>query len=177
MKILSWGVVIVLGLFVLWSCGRGEDPNLIRMFALTEKGTGQSVGTVRVEDTPHGLLITPALTNLPPGVRGFHVHEEGSCAPLEEDGRMVPGLAAGGHYDPAGTNTHRGPYGDGHLGDLPALYVDQDGRAALPVLAPRLKLADIKGRAMIIHAGGDNYTDTPEMGGGGERIACGIVPK
>jgi Cu-Zn family superoxide dismutase len=28
----------------------------------------------------------------------------------------------------------------------------------------------------MIHAGGDNYSDTPKpLGGGGERIACGVV--
>jgi superoxide dismutase, Cu-Zn family len=167
------GVVLV----VFGSCGRRPDPNLVRMSALTEKGIGAAIGTVRVEDSPHGLLITPALHSLPPGIRGFHVHEEGSCAAREKDGRMVPGLAAGGHYDPAGTKTHAGPYGEGHLGDLPALCVDQDGRAALPLLAPRLKLSDVKGRALVIHAGGDNYSDNPEMGGGGERIACGVMPE
>ena len=33
------------------------------------------------------------------------------------------------------------------------------------------------GRALMIHAGGDNYTDNPENGGGTGRIACGVVPK
>jgi Cu-Zn family superoxide dismutase len=28
----------------------------------------------------------------------------------------------------------------------------------------------------MIHAGGDNYSDEPEpLGGGGARIACGVV--
>ncbi|MFN3919079.1 MAG: superoxide dismutase family protein, partial [Methylohalobius sp.] len=75
------------------------------------------------------------------------------------------------------TNRHGTPWGDGHLGDLPPLYVDADGQAQLPVLAPRLKLADLKGRALIVHAGGDNYSDHPEpLGGGGARIACGTTP-
>jgi len=44
-------------------------------------------------------------------------------------------------------------------------------------LAPRLKLDDIHGRAIMIHAGGDNYSDIPlPSGGGGTRIACGIIP-
>ncbi len=29
----------------------------------------------------------------------------------------------------------------------------------------------------MIHAGGDNYSDTPEkLGGGGARVACGVIP-
>jgi Cu-Zn family superoxide dismutase len=45
------------------------------------------------------------------------------------------------------------------------------------VPAPRLKLSDIQGRALVIHEGGDNYSDTPENGGGKGRIACGVIPK
>jgi Cu-Zn family superoxide dismutase len=88
----------------------------------------------------------------------------------------VPGLAAGGHYDPAGAGRHAGPYENGHLGDLPALYVDANGKANNPVLAPRLKLSDLKGRSLMIHAGGDNYSDNPKkLGGGGARMACGVL--
>jgi Cu-Zn family superoxide dismutase len=97
--------------------------------------------------------------------------------PAEKDGKMVPGLAAGGHYDPAETGMHDTPFGKGHLGDLPALYVDENGMATSPVLAPRLKkLEDVKGRSLMIHAGGDNYSDMPaKLGGGGARMACGVI--
>jgi superoxide dismutase, Cu-Zn family len=118
------------------------------------------------------------LKGLPPGLRGFHLHENPDCGPKEEDGRMVPGKAAGGHYDPQGTDSHEGPFGEGHLGDLPVLYVDADGRATLPVLAPRLELSDLQGLSLMVHAGGDNYADDPKPDGGGEkRIACGVVPE
>lgn len=168
-------VILALGAGLLWACSQRVDPNLIQMNALTEQGPGPAIGTIRVAETPHGVLFTPDLRNLTPGVHGFHLHAEGDCGPLEQDGRMVPGLAAGGHYDPEGTGTHQGPYGDGHLGDLPALTAAADGTVTLPVLAPRLKLSDLKGRALVIHAGGDTYSDHPPMGGGGERIACGVV--
>jgi Cu-Zn family superoxide dismutase len=70
------------------------------------------------------------------------------------------------------------PWDDGgHLGNLPALVVDNDGNATMPVLAPRLKLADLQGRSLMIHAGGDNHADHPApLGGGGPRTACGVVP-
>ncbi len=66
----------------------------------------------------------------------------------------MPGLAAGGHFDSAQTGRHGEPWGDGNLGDLPALVVASDGSATMPVLAPRLKLADVRGRALMVHAGG-----------------------
>jgi Cu-Zn family superoxide dismutase len=56
--------------------------------------------------------------------------------------------------------------------------VRADGKADYAVLAPRLKMEDIQSRAIIIHAGGDNYSDQPAaLGGGGARIACGIIKK
>lgn len=140
------------------------------------QGVGASIGGVTLGDSPHGLVLTPALKGLPAGLHGFHVHENPSCAPREKDGKPVAALAAGGHYDPAGSKKHGAPWGDGHLGDLPGLYVDADGNASNPVLAPRLKLADVKGRSLMIHVGGDNHADHPApLGGGGPRLACGVI--
>ena len=87
------------------------------------------------------------------------------------------GGAAGGHFDPSQAGQHGYPWtNDNHLGDLPTLNVDADGMASLPVLAPRLKLEDLSGRAIMIHAGGDNHSDDPApLGGGGARIACGVI--
>jgi Cu-Zn family superoxide dismutase len=148
----------------------------VQMNLLTDQGAGKSIGTVTVKDTQYGLLLIPQLTDLAPGLHGFHVHQNPDCAAGMKDNKPMAGMAAGGHYDPAGTNKHEGPYGQGHLGDLPALYVGADGKVALPVLAPRLKTADLKGRSLMIHAGGDNYSDAPAaLGGGGARAACGVV--
>jgi Cu-Zn family superoxide dismutase len=35
---------------------------------------------------------------------------------------------------------------------------------------------DLKGRSLMIHQDGDNFSDQPEpLGGGGPRVACGVV--
>jgi superoxide dismutase, Cu-Zn family len=149
----------------------------VTMNLIDANGVGEEIGTVVLEETAEGLVLTPDLRDLPEGERGFHVHENASCEPGERDGERQAGLAAGGHYDPQGTGTHAGPQADGgHLGDLPVLIVAADGTATQPVTAPRLTLEDVRGRSLMIHAGGDNYSDQPEpLGGGGSRIACGIV--
>ncbi len=137
---------------------------------------GLSHGSVRISESRYGLVFQPALTGLVPGLHGFHVHENPSCASSMRDGVAVPALAAGGHYDPAKTGRHAEPWGDGHLGDLPPLYVAADGHASAPVLAPRLKLSDLTGRSVMVHAGGDNHADHPQpLGGGGARVACGVI--
>lgn len=139
-------------------------------------GPGAAVGTVRIVETRYGLAFYPQLTGLPPGLHGFHVHENGTCAPSTQDGKVIPAGAAGGHLDPLGSKHHGEPWGDGHLGDLPPLYVSNDGIAGNPVLAPRLKLSDVLHHALMVHAGGDNHSDQPApLGGGGARVACGVI--
>lgn len=162
---------------VVVCCGLAHaQPTVVEIRAAEPSGPGAVLGNVTITATPYGALFTPNLAGLPPGIHGFHVHEHPSCAPMEKDGKPVPSLGAGGHYDPAKTGKHLGPYADGHLGDLPPLFVDAQGKSTLPVLAPRLKVADVKGRSLMVHAGGDNFSDHPEpLGGGGARIGCGIV--
>ncbi len=147
------------------------------MTLVTAAGTGKMIGNVVITESSEGLVFTPNLTDLPAGPHGYHVHETGSCGVNEKDGKKVAAGAAGGHLDPSGTKQHMGPTGSGHLGDLPPLVVGGDGRATVPVTAPRMKsLADVKGKALMIHAGGDNYADKPKpLGGGGDRIACGVI--
>ena len=149
---------------------------IVPMRLVNEKGVGASVGQVTISESKYGLVFTPSLQGLIPGLHGFHLHENASCEQKEKDGKMVAAGAAGGHYDPAATNVHGTPWGDGHLGDLPPLYVDVNGAATQAVLAPRLKLSDLKCRSLMIHAGGDNHADHPAaLGGGGARISCGVI--
>lgn len=148
----------------------------VSMNLVNADGVGAAVGTIAVSETRYGTVFTPNLSGLTPGLHGFHIHQNPSCMPKEKNGERVAGLAAGGHADPKGTNQHGTPWGDGHLGDLPPLYVDADGKATQPVLAPRVKLSDLKGRSLMIHAGGDNHSDNPApLGGGGARMACGVI--
>ncbi len=136
---------------------------------IAETASGMSIGTVLVEETDQGTRFTPNLTNLSPGAHGFHVHANPSCE--------MGGKDAGGHFDPQNTGRHEGPEGNGHLGDLPVLLVNSSGASTAPVVAPRVKLGDLDGRALMIHAGGDNFSDLPApLGGGGARVACGVVP-
>jgi Cu-Zn family superoxide dismutase len=170
-------LAVVFAMVLLASVGLVYAADMtVSMDLLTDQGAGKSIGTVMVKDTQYGLLIIPNLSDLSPGLHGFHVHQNPDCAAGMKDNKPMAGMAAGGHYDPAGAGKHEGPYGQGHLGDLPALYVGADGRAAMPVLAPRLKTDDLKGRSLMIHAGGDNYSDAPAaLGGGGARAACGMI--
>jgi Cu-Zn family superoxide dismutase len=39
----------------------------------------------------------------------------------------------------------------------------------------RLSAQELLGRSIILHAGGDTYSDVPKLGGGGARLACGLL--
>jgi Cu-Zn family superoxide dismutase len=155
----------------LWVVMSVAHANIIvPVYKVALTGHGESIGTITLENDNCGVLVTPHLKDLSPGPHGFHIHIKPDCSDN--------GMAAGGHLDPNKTDAHDGPYNKhGHLGDMPVLIVNQDGTATLPMLAPKFKLADIKGHSIMIHAGSDNYSDIPEkLGGGGARIACGVIP-
>lgn len=168
--------ILITALLIASNITRAEESIQIEIFTLTQDGTGPSIGTVVAQNTSNGTEFTPNLTGLSPGFHGFHIHQIPNCGPGEKNGKLVPGLAAGGHFDPERTGVHEGPDGKGHLGDLPALKADKQGNVTQPVLAPIVKVSDLRGRALIIHEGGDNYSDVPKkLGGGGARVACGVI--
>ena len=150
-------------------------PQVVTVHKVSAEGIHDKIGTIALQDSDQGLRIRTQLSQLSPGFHGFHIHEKGSCEPAEKDGKKGAALAAGGHFNPNQASNHGTPK-DGHLGDLPVLNVNSQGIANSDVIAPRLKLADIQGLAIMVHAGGDNYADQPKpLGGGGDRIACGVI--
>ena len=128
----------------------------VKVQQLDPANGNKDVGTVTITESNYGLVFTPNLQGLAEGLHGFHIHENPSCDPKQ----------------------HGYPWqDDAHLGDLPALTVLHDGTATNPVLAPRLKkLDEVRGHSIMIHAGGDNHSDHPApLGGGGPRMACGVI--
>lgn len=157
-----------------------QDEKIIQIHALNQnestQGIGEAIGSVALKDTPEGMALTIRLKDIPAGEHGFHIHENPSCAFQIQEGKVVSGALAGGHYDPNHTKIHAGPGEKGHLGDLHKLIANQDNIVEQQMIVPGLKIADVMNRALIIHEKGDNYSDEPlPLGGGGARIACGVI--
>src|SRR5689334_5732018 len=81
---------------------------------ISEAGVGEKIGTVIVSEGKNGTTFKIAVTSIAPGKHGFHVHENGDCGAASKAGKIDAGGAAGGHYDPEGKKSHKGPTGAGH---------------------------------------------------------------
>lgn len=137
-------------------------------------GKGNTIGTAHLTEVADGVRIALEVSNLPPGVHGFHVHNTGMC-----EGPSF--MSAGGHFNPDGKEhglqNPKGP----HAGDLPNLVVDEHGKAKADFVAPRLTLRPGKysllkagGTSLMIHANADDYVTDP-VGNAGPRLACATI--
>jgi Cu-Zn family superoxide dismutase len=135
--------------------------------------SGAEVGTAKLQETPHGVLITSAFTKLPPGVHAYHVHAVGKCEP--------PFDSAGPHFNPT-QHAHGFEAANGyHAGDLPNVVIPASGEGAAESFAEGVtlrpgsaSLLDADGAALIVHANADDHHTDP-AGNAGDRIACGVV--
>ena len=139
-------IAVALGLTLIGTA-QGQELRA-EMYLITPEAMNQPIGLVLITSTGTGVKLVADLQGLPPGQHGFHVHENGDCgSDPTDDGTIAAGMAAGGHYDPERTAAHLGPEGQGHLGDLPFLTVQADGKGVGEAIAPRVKnAAQLKGR-------------------------------
>ncbi len=136
---------------------------------------GMPLGTAALVYTRRGMLIQVRLENVPPGGHGFHIHAVGECEP--------PGFeSAGPHFNPTAVPHGFLDEGGGHLGDLPNVYVEDDGVLRVDVLVPGVDLTGTgphslivgDGTALVLHETIDDYMTDP-AGDAGGRIACGVI--
>lgn len=153
----------------LGACETTGEPQGGPTFALVN-AAGQSVGSVRMWETPGGVTFRVAATGLPHGNHGIHVHSVGRCDPPKFD-------SAGPHWNPEGAkhgfNNPAGP----HRGDLPNLTVAANGVVNEAVSLAGGSVAamlDADGAALVLHAAPDDYATDPS-GNSGDRIACAVI--
>ena len=145
----------------------------VNMYRTRLAGAGLFIGNITVMNTmikiggrdEPALLIKPNLIGLGPGAHAFHIHEYPDCGPKERNGVLVPGLAAGAHLFAEHMEGSEMVTYTSHLGTLPNLIVRADGSATEAVIAPRLALADLINRSIIVHDSQDDNSG---------RYACGV---
>lgn len=133
---------------------------------------GEENGTATLTQTQEGVLVELEVTGLPAGQWvAFHVHESGECD-HETDHE-----SAGGHFNPADAeHGYLSPDGP-HAGDMPNQYVGADGTLRAQVFNHMVTLDGdnaIRGKALMIHGGQDDYSSQP-TGDAGNRQACAVI--
>jgi len=88
--------LIVLSCLIVFSGLVFAKEATIKVFLVSEQGVGKEIGTVTASDSKYGLVMTPQLSDLTPGLHGFHVHAKPDCSPAMMEGKPAPALAAGG---------------------------------------------------------------------------------
>jgi Cu-Zn family superoxide dismutase len=149
------------------------DEAQVEVHLISSLGVGDRIGTMALKDAQHGPAIVPKLTKLPSGKHAMHIHENPDCGAGMENGRMVAGSKAGGHFDAAAEARDVGHHKP--RGDLPELTAEADGTGVAPVASDTLTVGVVLGRAIMLHLYGKD--EPGKAKGGGPRFACGAIPK
>ena len=135
--------------------------------AATQPSNTNVTGTVTFTQDGDDIKVVADITGLSPGKHGFHIHAK--------DGMSDPELKnAGPHWD-VGHHHHGGPDSEEHhTGDLGNLTADDSGKAHLEGTLKGVKIADLAGKSVIIHAKEDDMKSDPSGNSGG-RVAGGAI--
>lgn len=124
-------------------------------------------------------FISGYITNVTPGLHGWHIHEFGITD--YED----PCGSAGGHFNPLNM-THGGPDAEvRHFGDLGNFEADADGIGIVSTTDNFVSLVGptdrtVLGRTLVIHAGEDDLglggdEGSLATGNAGARVGCCVI--
>jgi superoxide dismutase, Cu-Zn family len=179
--------------------GAGATTAVARLRDASGRRVGRAVMVTRRGHT----LMTVHISRLPAGFarsdfHGLHFHANDDPANgngCVADAAQPPAtwfVSADGHFKGGATRTH----GD-HEGDLPSPFIQADGSAHLAFVTDAFHARDLVGKALILHAGRNNFgnvpvgtapdqytanspaavTKTADTGNSGDRVACGVVSR
>lgn len=167
----------------------GADGSQAR--AVLYSASGAKVGRVTFLTGRHHTDVRVDLSGVT-GVdafHGFHIHANND--PANGEGCVATGgfASADGHWKLDG-QLH-----GSHHGDMPSVFVNADGSVETRFSIDRIAPADLEGKAVVLHAGKDNFNNVPvgaaadqyqpnsqaaldasaATGNAGARIACGVI--
>jgi superoxide dismutase, Cu-Zn family len=157
--------------------------------AVLRDASGVRVGTVRFEGDARGTTVKVVVHGIKTGTdtyHGLHIHANDN-----REACVAPAFTnVLGHWTSPGV-----PHGH-HKGDLPSVLVQADGTGSGTSVTGRFDPGELAGKAVILHAGPDNFANVPNRyatatgippvgpdattlatGDSGGRIACGIIAR
>ena len=200
-------LVAIAALAVVGLPARGAETIGTANLALAD---GTRAGTVTFTNEPDAtqtrvkvvLALPPVSASLAAAAvatrqfHGFHIHANDNAVngiDCIADVRLASNtwfVSADGHLRRDASEVH-----GNHSGDLPSIYVNRDGKASLEFTIDRVTTGELFGRAVMLHAGADNFANIPvgeavaqykpnasdattataNTGNAGDRVACGAI--
>lgn len=153
------------------SCGKGEDKTAI--VNIESKSDSNVTGNITFTEKGNKVIMKAEIFGLSEGKHAIHIHETGDCSSAD-------GKSAGGHWNPTDENHGKWMANAFHIGDIGNLEADASGKATaeketdLWCLNCDDEKKNIIGKAIIIHAGVDDFNSQPS-GAAGSRVGCGVI--
>jgi len=167
---LTAGCIMVVAFVSLTSMGMAASREAV---AVVYPASGSTCkGLVRITQDASSVKLVADIEGLAPGSKhAFHVHEFGDCSAPDA-------MSAGTHYDPAQTKHHGMPNDKAsHAGDMGNIEADASGKVHFELTLDGASvdgpLSPVLGRAVIIHANPDDFSQP--VGNAGGRIGCGVI--
>lgn len=141
---------------------------------LTAKSDSNVTGTVVFTEKNGVVSMTATMSGLEPGEHAIHIHESSDCSSPD-------GKSTGGHWNP--TNQPHGKWGVDtgyHKGDIGNFIADENGNGSISMSTNEWCIGcddpnkNIIGKAIIVHAGLDDFKTQP-TGDAGGRVSCGGI--
>ena len=162
--------ILVLGSVttVIWAAPAAKEA-----VAVVYSASGSTCkGLVRITQNDSSIKISADIEGLTPGSKhGFHIHEFGDCSAPDAS-------SAGTHFDPVQTKHHGMPNDKmSHAGDMGNIEADANGKVHFELTLDGASIdgmqSPVLGRAVIIHANPDDFSQP--VGNAGGRIGCGVI--
>jgi Cu-Zn family superoxide dismutase len=144
-------------------------------FNMEPKSNTEVKGEVTFTEKDGTVNMTASLSGLKEGEHAIHLHEKADCSADD-------GTSTGGHWNPTGAPHGKWGAEEGyHKGDIGNFVADAEGNATVEFSTGEWCIGcgdpnrDIRGQAVIVHEGVDDFTSQPS-GNAGTRVSCaGIV--
>ncbi|NCQ13453.1 MAG: superoxide dismutase family protein, partial [Flavobacteriales bacterium] len=126
-------------------------------FSLEPKSDSNVSGTVTFTQENGSVTMVAEMEGLTEGIHAIHIHEKADCSSPD-------GKSTGGHWNP--TAQPHGKWGaeEGyHKGDIGNFIADASGKGSITFTTDQWCIGcgdeakDILGKAVIVHAGTDDY--------------------
>ncbi len=150
-----------------------KDNTKVASVTIGETNASGLTGSVTFSETDGVVTMTAEISGVAQGNHAIHIHETGDCSAAD-------GTSAGGHWNPTGVD--HGVWGTDpfHRGDIGNIEVSASGSGSISRQTDLWCVGcsddskNVVGKAIIVHAGPDDFSSQPS-GAAGSRIGCGVI--